>query len=274
VDGKPTFALQMRDGKHLYSVAQGLPPGEHTVRLVKATEAFCGVTQFLGFQVNQGGGLLPLPTPMRRIEVIGDSISCGYGNEADSKDEHFSPKTENVYFTYGAIAARQLAADYVCVAWSGKKMWPDNSIPEIYDRTLPQDAKSQWDFSQPKPDVVLINLATNDFGKSNPDEAGWMGAYKAFIARLRQHYPQAEIYCATSPMMGDWGVNKARTTVQGYLTRIVSDLNAAGDNKVHLIEFATQDAKNGIGADWHPSIKTHEIMANKMVATLRKDLGW
>ena len=26
--------------------------------------------------------------------------------------------------------------------------------------------------------------------------------------------------------------------------------------------------------DWHPSIKTHEIMAEKLVATLRQDLSW
>ncbi|MDQ3813499.1 MAG: GDSL-type esterase/lipase family protein, partial [Armatimonadota bacterium] len=274
IDGKPTVTLQMREGTHLYSVATDLAAGEHTVRLVKATEAFCGASQFLGFQMSEGGKLLPPPAPARRLEVIGDSISAGYGNEAASKEEHFTPKTENAYFTYGAMAARQLDADYMCIAWSGKKMWPNNTIPELYDRTLPLDAGSKWDFSQWIPDVVLINLGTNDFGKENPDEAGWTDAYKAFIGRLRQHYPAAEIYCATSPMMGDWGANKARTTHRRYLDKIVTDLKAAGDAKVRIIEFPTQDPKNGIGADWHPNIKTHEIMAANLVQTLANDLGW
>lgn len=274
IDGQPTLALQMREGQHLYNVASGLPVGQHTARLVKATEAFCGTTQIMGFQLNEGGRTLPLDAPKRRLEVIGDSISCGYGNEASSKEEHFSPKTENAYFTYGAIAARQLGADYTCIAWSGKKMWPDNTIPEIYGRILPIDEKSQWNFATPTPDVMLINLATNDFAKSNPDKAGWMGGYKAFIARLRMHYPQAEIYCATSPMMGDWNESKAKSTLRDYLTHMISEINAAGDNKVHLTEFATQEMKDGIGADWHPSIKTHQIMADKLVATLKQDLGW
>lgn len=275
IDGQPTTALEMRSGEHVYEVARNLAPGEHTVRLMKATEASQGVTEIVGFQANAGAKLLPLPALPRRIEVIGDSISCGYGNEAASKEEHFSPKTQNAYKTYGAIAARALGAEYVCVAWSGKKMWPNNTLPELYDRAVPQDAKSQWNFSQWAPDVVLINLATNDFNKENPEEAGWTGAYKAFIARLRTHYPKADIYCATSPMMGDFGSpRKPRTTARQYLDKVVADLNAAGDKKVRIIEFAVQKPQHGIGADWHPSVKTHEVMAQKMIETLRADLKW
>ena len=111
-------------GAHLYRVVSGLTAGEHTVRLVKATEPMIGVTQIQGFQLSAGGQLLPQPAPRRRLEVIGDSISCGYGNEGANQNEHFTPKTENAYFTYGADAARSLGADYVCLAWSGRKMWP------------------------------------------------------------------------------------------------------------------------------------------------------
>lgn len=274
VDGKPTMALQMRGGEHTYSVATGLPAGEHTIRLVKATESFFGPTQFMGFQLNEGGKLLPLPAPGRGLEVIGDSISAGYGNEAANQNDHFSAKTENAYFTYGAVAARQIGADYVCLAWSGKKLWPNNTLPEFYDRTLPLDTGSHWDFSKWTPDAVLINLATNDFGKTNPDEAGWTGAYRAFIAHIRQHYPTAQIYCAIGPMMSDWGANKPLTSVRAYLAKMVADLAAAGDAKVHIIDFGVQDMKNGIGADWHPSKKTHELMGEQLAGVLRKDLGW
>lgn len=274
LDGKPVTVLTLQSGPHIYRVASGLPAGDHTLSLTKRTESFFGTTQILGFQLSRGGKLLPVTVPKHRLEVIGDSISCGYGNEAASQTEHFKPETENAYMTYGAIAARTLGADYVCIAWSGKKMWPDNTMGELYDRTLPTDPSSQWDFAKWTPDVILINLATNDFNGKNPDEAGWTGGYEAFIARLRKLYPKAEIYCATSPMMGDWGKNKPRTTVQGYLTKIVSDERAAGDKKVHFIEFAVQDAKNGIGADWHPSVKTHELMAAKLAETLHTDLGW
>jgi photosystem II stability/assembly factor-like uncharacterized protein len=274
VDGKPTTILQMRNGAHLYRVASDLPDGEHTIRLVKATEALFGTSQIQGFQLNQGARILPLTAPSRRIEVVGDSISAGYGNEAANKEEKFSPQTENAYFTYGAMTARELGADYTCLAWSGKKLWPNNTLPELYDRSLPTDEGSSWDYSQSVPDVVLINLATNDFAGGIPNETGWTNAYKTFIARVRKNYPQAAIYCAIGPMMGDWGKDKPLTTLRAYLAKTVADVHAMGDTNVRIIDFGTQDAANGFGADWHPNIKTHRFMAAQWVQTLRKDMKW
>jgi lysophospholipase L1-like esterase len=274
VDDKPTQILKPKSSSQVYALASGLPEGEHTVQLVRRTEAFVGTTQFRGFELNAGGKLLAIPSAKRRIEVIGDSISCGYGNEGKDENEHFSPTTENAYMTYGACAARELGAEYVCTAWSGKKMWPDNTIPALYDLALPQDPKSTWDFGKWRPDVVLINLATNDFGKGIPDEKGWVGAYKAFVERVRRNYPNAEIYVASGSMMGDWGEGKPLTTLKKYLAMVVADRQAAGDAKIHELDFAPQDRANGLGSDWHPSVKTHEIMAKQFVDTLRKDLGW
>ena len=214
--------------------------------------------------------------PVRRIEVIGDSISCGYGNEGKSKEEHFSAATENAYLTYGAIAARALNADYVCVAWSGKKMWPDNTIAALYDQTLPGDKTSTWNFSKSIADAVLINLGTNDFGDVNPDEAAWTTAYKAFITRIRKHYPRAMIYFASGPMMNDsWPPKqKALTTLSRYLTSMIEELKKAGDKRLRFIAFQGQNETNGIGSDWHPSVRTHQLMAEKWVKELKNDLGW
>lgn len=274
IDGKAEGVLQMEKGEHLYRAASGLSAGEHSVRLVRATEAFFGPCQIEGFQIAEGS-LLPVTSAAHRIEVIGDSISCGYGNEAANQKEHFSAKTENAYFTYGAIAARALGADYSCIAWSGRKMWPDFTTPEIYDLIVPTEPGTKWDFSKAQPaDVVLINLSTNDFSKANPEEAGWSGAYKQFVARLRKLYPQAMIYCVTSPMLGDWDHRKPLTVSRDYLRKIVADCNSAGDNKVRLIEFPTQEMKNGLGADWHPNVKTQTLMGEQFTQAIRAELHW
>ena len=273
IDGKPTIVLTPEKGEHIYEVASGLPAGVHTISLVKATEGFVGITQFVRFEA--AGKLLKNLPFKRRIEVIGDSISCGYGNEGANQNEHFSPKTENAYYTYGAIAARSLHADYDCVAFSGRKMWPDNTIGELYDRSLTFDADSTWDFSRWTPDVILINLATNDFGKAIPDKDGWTNGYEAFIKRLRTHYPTAMIYCAIGPMMADSSAtNKPLTTLRDYISIIKRDLSSDGDARIRVIDFGTQDPKNGLGSDWHPNIKTHELMADQLDATLRKDMSW
>ncbi len=109
IDGKPTSIIKSKGKAAVYPVATGLAEGEHSVELVRRTEAFAGRTQFLGFQLGAGGKLLPVPAPHRRIEVIGDSISCGYGSEGKNEHEHFALNTENAFETYGAIAARELA---------------------------------------------------------------------------------------------------------------------------------------------------------------------
>src|SRR6185295_687477 len=120
VDGQPASVIVADPAKTVYAAATGLPDKEHTLELFKRTEPLVGTTQFLGLQIPKGK-LLPLPArAKRRIEIVGDSISCGYGNESANQNEHFEPKTENNYLAYGAVAARAVGAEYVSVAWSGK----------------------------------------------------------------------------------------------------------------------------------------------------------
>ena len=41
-----------------------------------------------------------------------------------------------------------------------------------------------------------------------------------------------------------------------------------------ILAIANQKMENGIGADWHPSVKTHQKMADVIAAAIRKELGW
>ncbi|CAM3049392.1 SGNH/GDSL hydrolase family protein [Rariglobus hedericola] len=276
IDGRSAGVLTLQAGEKVYTVASDLPAGSHHIELVKRTEASLGNTNLLGLTIDDGAKLLPTPARARRIEVIGDSISCGFGNEAASKEEKFSAATENAWLAYGAVAARAVNADYVCIAWSGKKLWPDNTIVELYDRVLPYSATPVWSFKREIPDVVVINLGTNDFNaKVNPEEAGWVAAYVQFIQRVRSHYPKAQVYCAVGTMLGDWNPErKVRTTILGYIDKVITQSNEAGGPPVRLIDFGVQKAENGIGASWHPSAKTHALMGAQLADTLKRDLGW
>jgi len=189
--------------------------------------------------------------------------------------ESFSPATENAYLSYGAVAARAFNANYTCIAWSGKKLWPDNTIVELYDRILPTQPEPVWKFDALKPQAVLINLCTNDFGRGDPEQEGWVKAYHAFINQVRKNYPDATIYLALGSMMNDWSPERhPLSDARGYIQRVVKECNLSGDAKIHFLEFAPQKLSDGIGANFHPSAKTDQIMADKLINTLQKDLGW
>ncbi|MDR3689726.1 MAG: GDSL-type esterase/lipase family protein [Fimbriimonas sp.] len=265
IDGKATGVLPLKKGADTYAVNLG-NDSVHEVSLVRRAEAFMGPTSFKGFEV-PNGKLLKAKPRSRHIEVVGDSITCGYGNEGKDQNERFRPETENAYESYASVAARLLDADVTIIAWSGRKMWPDNTTPEIYDTILPNEGKGQYDFKGPVPSAVVINLATNDFGKSAPDEDGWTRAYETFIRRIWSHYPKAQIYAATGPMM----VGDPLAKLQQYLQKISTDMN---DPRLHLIDFETQKQENGLGSDWHPSVKTDEIMGAQLAGVIKRDLHW
>lgn len=277
IDGAPASVLSPSREVTLYRVASGLADQEHTVELFKRTEPLVGQVQLLGLELEKGRKLLPIPARRdRRIEFVGDSITCGYGNESANEKEHFAPNTENNYLAYGALAARDLGAEYAAIAWSGKWLFGNNAIPLLYDLALPGDPQSKWDFSSWVPQAVVVNLGTNDFGPRNPTEEEWQGAYRSFIQTLRKNYPQCHVFCAVGSMMSDAYPpgRRALTTIRLYTTGLVESLRKAGDKKVHFVEFDPQDPKNGLGGDWHPSLKTHRLMADRLVALVKKELGW
>jgi hypothetical protein len=270
VDGKPTEVLKLDPKVEDYTIS--LPDTQkHIVTLVRRTECFSGKTVFKGVEGSSG-----VPVPLkRRIEIIGDSISAGFGVDGKTKEEAYSFDTANAYMTYGWIAARKYQADCTIVAWSGRKMWPDNTIPEIFDLVLPAAnlGKSEAP-DNPDTQAVLINLATNDFGKGIPDREKWCGAYVTFAQKVRKRFPSAHLYLATGSMMSDgWPPNERHlSTLKGYLDSIKATLK---DSKVHRIDFAVQnEAKDGIGSSWHPNAKTQTKMAQVFSDALHRDLGW
>lgn len=272
VDGEVQPRLATSAGERLYELASGLPAGEHTVELYRRTEGGFGPTVYLGVELD--GTLLPPAPPARRLEILGDSITCGYGNEGPDQYCNFSADTENHYLTYGAIAARAVGAELSAVAWSGKGViynYGDDTfepLPEVYDRSVPTDGASAWGFGW-QPHVVLVNLGTNDFSTDNdPSETLFVGAYVDLLERLRQRYPAARILCTVAPLLGE----PDASTVLGYIDQAVAERAAAGDANVARVDLSV--ANDGWGCDWHPSVATHQAMAARLVAVLADELGW
>jgi lysophospholipase L1-like esterase len=275
IDGMLQPTLVTSANKEDYPLATNLPAGPHELSVFKRTEAREGVTTFLGLILDPAGALLPPSAPSgRRLEIVGDSTTTGYGDEGKSSNCPFSPATENYDVAYGAVAARAVNAELITIAWSAKGIYRNfagdmtETMPVLYGRALP-DPSSKWDYASWIPDAVLINLGSNDFQQGDPGQ-GYVTTYTAFIHRLRGYYPQAFILCAVGPKLSGKQLDGARTYVQG----IVSAVNSAGDMRVGFLELPQAEPADGYGCGGHASIATHKRMGDVLAAELKSKLGW
>lgn len=271
VDGEPKALFKADAKRDTYTLAEGLSDGVHEVALYKRTEARYGEAVFLGFETK--GKILPAPPPKaRRIEVIGDSITTGYGNEGPGPTCLPTTEQQNPYVTYASLTARELNADLHTVAWSGKTIL---EMTQLYDRTLPERADSKWDFKSWVPHVVVVNLGTNNFALADPGEARFVRLYTALVDRIRTAYPDALIVCALGPMLTDVYPEGHHNLTQArrYMKTAVAKLRDK-DSKVELLEFPEQKHSDGLGCGFHPSAKTHKQMAERLVAFVREKVGW
>ena len=183
-----------------------LPCGVHTITVAKRTEADVGYTEFGGFDVAEL--LPPDPAPTRKIEIIGDSITCGSGIEAkernaaecsqngfvDSNDAGLSgygQGVENGYLAYGSVLARTLNASWhvTCAGGIGLvrnyySRGDQTPMPGVYPFLYPEDhtvtptlwPTKEWSITgdagpEETPDVVVIGLGTNDFSRDSAPAA-------------------------------------------------------------------------------------------------------
>jgi hypothetical protein len=104
IDGGEPTVLQLSKNQTEYVLASNLPKGNHTVEVFKRTESNVGKVDFMGFTLPKGTTIIePAPLPKRKIEFIGNSITCGYGNEISTTTPdkyHFTSANENNYMAW------------------------------------------------------------------------------------------------------------------------------------------------------------------------------
>lgn len=294
IDGGEPTLLQTCPEQEVYALARGLGDGEHTLEVFKRVESGpggqpnAGKAELLGFRVREGKRVSAVAPKQRRIEFIGDSITCGYGNEistATPDDYKYTTRNSNARLAYGAVTARALDAEYMAVAASGRGVlrnfsdFAGKKVPEFYPLILPEDSESPtWDFAAWTPDVVVVNLGTNDFSPGIEDmeqhRQDFREAYGEFLGSLRGYYPEAQLIAAVGPMLSDSYPPgyAAWTNIQADVEGVVGARQAAGDTRVHYFKFAPQKAP--YGEDWHPTVATHQAMADVLVPFIRELQGW
>ena len=291
VDGQHAATVELTPESRILRGARGLPPGEHIVEIVKRTEPYAGNIQFLGISL-QGVLLDPPPRPELRLEVIGDSITCGYGNEVrifaptfEEPNTGYHSKNEDISKAYGTLLGRQFNAEVItsCISGTGVSRnlngKEKGAFPDLYRLIYPDNPEGpMWDVQEFIPDVIVINLGNNDFNVLDetgvphwPDPERFKAAYGRFVRTLREYFPRAKIVCSIGPLMND-NYPKDRkhwTKIQEWVRQMVTSL---GDPQVYYFAYEPILA-DPYGEDWHPTAEGHQQMATEMGKFLREKLG-
>ena len=267
------------DSSTIYPVATDLLDTIHTILIGKRTEAFIGKGEFLGFILDENKGLISQSsTSARRIEFIGNSITCGYGIEGENASSPFTPETENATLSYAALIGRALNADYSMIAYSGKgvvRNYGDanktstDPMPSLYDRTCCFDQTTIWDFTSWIPQVVVINLGTNDFStQPHPDKSVFQEAYTELIDRVQSQYSEVTIFCISGPMIGE--------PCASYIEEVVDQYQQNNTNKeVYYIPISTGLlSSSDLGSDWHPNVSGQQKIADVILPIIKNTMNW
>lgn len=271
----------------IVDLARDLGAGRHVVEFVKKTEAMVGSVVLKEVVIE--GKLATLPAPARRrVEFLGNSITCGYGVLDSMKEHHFSPFTEDFTATYAAIASQALGADLQAVCFSGKGLvrnydgGTEQILPSLFDRTGALPDSKPWNFARWKPDVVVIDLGHNDFFKAPlPDSVSWEAAWMAFLETVRKAHGNVPMVLVDGPMLSDyWPLDAAGkplpalTKVRRHLRNVALAAKAKGFASVTVLDFTSNSPERGYGADWHPNRVQQALNGRELSEHLKRTMSW
>lgn len=194
------------------AIAADLPNIEHEVTIFKRQDEGNNRFDVYGILLDEGAKLMPTATPLpeRRIEVYGDSVTCGERCEAACYVGQADPEVDlspysNAWYSYAAITARNLGAQAHLVSQGGTTLldgigWfhaPDYiGMESIWDKSVYNTqlgGTSPWDFAQYTPHVVVVALGQNDAHPRDfmaddydgEEATHWRARYVDFVHALR-----------------------------------------------------------------------------------------
>lgn len=273
------ITLRDDDKREVYQIAENLSDTPHELMLFKRMDS-CHIVTFYGFEIEDDAKvLLPAPKPARRIEVFGDSVSCGEVSEAlaymGKPDPQHDGEYSNSWYSYAWMTARKLGAELHDTSQGGIALLDETGwfaaphykgVESCYDKIeyhpdlLPI---KKWDFSKYTPHVVVVAIGQNDnhprdyMAEDYDSERSvyWRERYQMFVERLMELYPKAQIILTTTILEHDANWDRA---IGEVCRRIRSE-------RVHHFLYR----RTGTGTPGHIRILEAEEMAEELTAYIQ-----
>ena len=264
-DGKVT-SIDAKRG--LWEVVTNLQEGEHEACFALSKWRNTNSLVLHGVVLDYGEKLLPPPPRRKLIEFIGDSISAGtFQNYAWLTAEKLG--CDHSQIAIAGIGLLDGRPNYVSpttgMAWQYFKATSDLSRRDVPD----------WDFSRDKPDLIAINLGTNDDSKGVKD-ADFGEGLADFIRKIHAKRPGVPII-----VLEPFGVFRkngdgriwTRFLEEG-IANAVRKCNVNGDANVHICSthgwLTATTAAPLLGDNAHPNESGNQILAAKLAEALQQ----
>ncbi|AIQ59350.1 SGNH/GDSL hydrolase family protein [Paenibacillus borealis] len=298
INSVPVSRQMLNAGRHWICVFRGMnPDAVKNIRIVKEVQAMSGDPGcYLQFHaVRTDGAFLPIEAKPYRLEFIGDSITSGEGVIGAREELDWIPAWFSGVHNYTALTAEAVNADYRVISQSGWGVltsWdnnPNGNIPDSYEqvcglltgeRNEALGAHKVNDFASWQPDVVVVNLGTNDNGAFHSPEwvdeatgqrykqrlkedgshheedlAAFEVAVVKFLVKLRQYNHSSHILWAYG-MLGIPLMPAIYRAVDVYI-------QSTGDKKVSVFQLPDMTSET-VGARTHPGLLAHQQTAQEL----------
>jgi acyl-CoA thioesterase-1 len=188
-----------------------------------------------------------------KIACVGDSITEGYGLSYQSKT------------SYPAVLDSLLGSGYsvLNLGRSATTLRKKGDFPYW-------SCKEFHNVFAYKPDIIIIQLGTNDTKTRNWDSAGFTRDYQALIDTFKTIIPKPKIYvCLPVPVFkSKWTINDST------LTKLIIPIirNLAEKNNLPVMDLHSQMAGEGkyFFDGIHPDVNGAKIMAEVIAHDLKK----
>lgn len=277
VDGALSQRIMVNKGEQKICLFRNMEENRvRNVKVLRDTPAFPTDEKTLlqVLEIETDGEFFPLEEPKLRMEVIGDSITSGEGGSGSVEEMSWNSFCFNAVDNYAYMAAEELGAVYNCISQSGWGVfcsWEGDekqTIPLYYEqvcgllsgeRNKELGALKHWDFQKFQPDIVVVNLGTNDYSGTK-DMEKIANAVEVFLSKIRACNPGCYILWCYG-MLGDSLEPTLQTAIRHYKIK-------SGDERVEFVKLP-DTLKGEFGSRQHPGHKSHEKAAKILTEKIR-----
>jgi lysophospholipase L1-like esterase len=229
-----------------------LNKGWHTITVAQGKD-YDYIFNFKGFIFDKDAHTKPANISPILIEYVGDSITAGYTDaQADVSD-------------YGWITSELLGTEHTQIAYPGINLasgYKSSGMDVVYmkERSAKFPDSKDWNFNSYAPQIVTINLGTNDTNNKVPDSV-FTRSYVKLITAIRTKFPKAKIFAMRTFI----GI-KQQATINA-----VNEFNLAGDKNVYYLDttgWITQKTED-YNDSAHPSVSGQQKVAKLLAEKLR-----